>query len=157
MKSENKIYFLIIFMLTLPIMYIILSGFTDKLSIENVLTNIRVGGYLKYLRDISPPDFIVGIGFGNFQEYMNSKGISVYNYSNSILYSLFSFGVIGLLIILGLIIEFFKVNKDKGIFIILLFSLATDISLFGPIFIYLIVIIYVFKKYEVEKGEINND
>jgi len=82
-----------------------------------------------------------------------------YNYANSFLMSIFSFGILGLIALIVFCYYLYKINNNKGYFLIFILILLSDQILFNRNFFYLVICIFFMKITEdkVQHPVLNND
>jgi hypothetical protein len=127
-------------------------AFNKALTIFSKDSSPRLLGSLNYISFFNLPDYLFGIGLNQFSYLVNLKlGVYVPNYSNSIVFSFISFGIIGLIVwLLFLYIIWKRIPSEfTSIGIIFLCVCATDQVLFNQNLLYLLAIINVVKKTEV--------
>lgn len=117
----------------------------EKLDSDAINENIRIFGMIPLLSKMDNFQLIFGIGHNQLAHYFSLKNIETYNYANSFIMSVFSFGILSLFSIWYLLQTLYKENNDKGYFIILIFVLFSDQILFNQNFFFLVVTIYLLK------------
>lgn len=120
------------------------NRFIYKLSLENLLTDIRVFGTWSYLQYFSENELLFGIGINRLREFSIYQGFFVSNYANSYIYSIISFGILGSLIWFGYNVSLYRyISKSyKIMFFILLLISMTDQILFNRNLMYLLIWVY---------------
>ncbi|WP_341961926.1 hypothetical protein NM897_02160 [Planococcus maritimus] len=147
-KTFIRNFFIIISGLT--ILFILSSNFydnfLDKISLDNLVNNIRFLGPVKYFSTFDISEIFFGIGFNRLSEFAELKGFFAMNYANAFLYSFISFGFLGGIIWLLYIINLFSglVKEYRILFLIIVFVLLSDQILFNRNLLYLLVWIYAF-------------
>ena len=102
--------------------------------------NLRILGYLDYYQTYSPKEMLLGVGMNQFQNYMGQRGITVHNYSNTIVYMLLQSGLLGLLALLayfGWLTKYAFKNKSFVFALICFLLLAFDYAMFSDRFYFL--------------------
>lgn len=121
----------------------ILNNITRVGEVSSLNDNIRLFSNLHVINKMNFFDLIFGLGHNQLESFMIQNGMTnAYNYSNSFLMSIFSFGIIGFICLIVLLCKLFKENPDKGYLIILVLILLTDQILFNRNFLYLVSCIY---------------
>ncbi|WKY46935.1 hypothetical protein Q5O24_11275 [Eubacteriaceae bacterium ES3] len=131
--------------------------YLNKLGLSSLLQNTRLFGTLDYFQYFSIKEWIFGIGFNRLAEWLYLNGISYgRNYSNSVVFMMFSFGVIGFLIFIYLCVILYRniQYEYRVMWFILMFILASDQIFFNRNFLYLIIWIYAVHKKEDEVLEL---
>ena len=115
----------------------------NKLNGNQLEENIRIVGAMELIPYILDNHFFFGIGLNQMQSTFN-----IVNYSNSFLMIFISFGIIGILLFIILLMYMFKQNNDIGLLIIFISILFTDQIIFNRNFFFLISTIYLFNNHE---------
>jgi len=125
----------------------IIFSSTDRLSTLDSTSTLRLLGAIEVLNHFDLINFVFGIGLNqltNFGEIV-VRDPEMANYSNSVLYSIISYGAIGLsLLIIFMVHLFRKYPESRGFWIVLLGILISDQLLFSTHFLYLVSFIILF-------------
>jgi len=116
----------------------------DKLTIEYFANSMRIFRPITYFKEIDNVSLVFGIGLNQMEEYfLTNFNIITHNYSNTYFFTIFSFGIIGLLVWLFFMYSLYKnINKKYiGLFIVFLVIQFTDQLLFNTFLIYYIALI----------------
>ena len=120
---------------------------TDRLSTLDPTSTLRLLGAIEVLNHFDLINYVFGIGLNqltNFGELV-VRDPELVNYSNSVLYSIISYGVIGLSLLLMFMVHLFRrYPESRGFWIILLGILFSDQLLFSTHFLYLVSFIMLF-------------
>jgi len=125
-----------------------------------VTTNVRLFSMLSVFPRMDIPSLIFGLGHNQLQLFMFRNGMpDAYNYANSFLMSIFSFGILGLIALIVFCYYLYKINNNKGYFLIFILILLSDQILFNRNFFYLVICIFFMKITEdkVQHPVLNND
>jgi hypothetical protein len=140
-----------------------LSVFTDeylsKLGVDSLMENTRIFGTLSIFQYFSTKDLIFGIGFNRLAEWLDIYGIAYgRNYANSIVFIVFSFGIIGLLLFVYLCVILYRniQHEYRVMWFILLFISASDQIFFNRSLLYLLIWIYACYKKPDDTVKISN-
>lgn len=115
----------------------------EKLSFDNLSQNKRLVGNIELLDVFSLDEWVFGIGLNQIETYAVHSGLqTVGNYSSSFFMMLYSYGILGFSLFVWLLSHIYKVNSDKGYFIIFTIILLTDQIIFNRHFFFLIICIY---------------
>lgn len=129
----------------------------SKFTIKNMMSNIRIFKPFDYYKIFTFSDFILGIGHNKLEYWGLENGLKISNYSNSFLFFVMSFGIVGLIIM----ICFIKRILDKKYYwrplsIVVIFLLLSDQLLFNRNFAFLLICMW-FSKSIVNSGEVSNE
>lgn len=133
--------------------------YLGKLGVDNLMENTRIFGTLSIFQYFSTKDLIFGIGFNRLAEWLDIYGIAYgRNYANSIVFIVFSFGIIGLLLLIYLfVILYWNIqNEYRVMWFILLFVSASDQIFFNRSLLYLLIWIYACYKKPEDTVKISN-
>lgn len=108
-----------------------------KLSSDSLSENIRIFGTTNIVNYIIDNHLFFGIGFNQLSAVLNEL-----NYANTYFNIFFSFGIFGVILFLVMLGYLFKINSQKGFWIILVLICATDQIFVNRNFLYLLSIIY---------------
>jgi hypothetical protein len=123
--------------------YFILPKITD---IETLTKSERFFSTFIVFSKMDFFSILFGLGHNQLKEFMLQNGMpNAWNFANSFLMSVFSFGILGLILLLFFLYYLYKINNDKGYFIILFLILMSDQILFNRNFFYLITCIFLIK------------
>ena len=152
-KKAKSLLFVSIFTLIGLILFIYLpelfNQYINKLSLSNLMENIRILGTLSLFQYFSMPEWIFGVGINRLAEFLYMSGESYgRNYANSIIFLVFSFGIFGSLFWINLcVIMFRKISSSYRImWYILMFVMVSDQILFNRNLLYLLIWVYVVSK-----------
>lgn len=109
----------------------------------------RLLGSLNYIGFFGLPQYLFGIGLNQFSYLVNLKlGLDVPNYSNSLVFSFISFGIIGFIVwILYLYTVIRKIPREYiSIGIIFVSVCATDQVMFNQNLLYMLVLLSIISK-----------
>ncbi|HOK17026.1 MAG TPA: hypothetical protein PLK32_08610 [Defluviitoga tunisiensis] len=129
----------------------IIISLTEDISFSAIAENPRLFGNSFAFEYFDFSQILIGVGLNRVQDFLLINNIigyedlfSNYNYANSFLFSIFSFGIIGFIIFTSFLV--FLLKKVKGeyrtISIVFFVVLFTDQIIFNRHFLYLLVIIY---------------
>lgn len=125
--------------------HIINSNLIAKLSFESLLSNIRVFNALNYFKYFEIKEVLFGVGLNRIAEFINAHtSTPITNYTNGILLSFLSFGLIGGTFLNTYIFRLHNLSKNKILYFIFILIYFTDQLIFGRNFIYLMLILFVF-------------
>lgn len=141
MIINKKIKFILSPIIILCFIYMFFYSGLDmgKLEINSLSENIRVWGTLKYFRKFSFSDWIFGIGFNRMAEWGRIYGFANNNYSNSIFFMIFSFGIFGIGFILYFIMKLIKGQYWVPMVVVMFIILCSDQMCFNNNFGYLLI------------------
>ena len=125
----------------------IFVGNLDKLENVDSRENIRLLGGLMYIRNMDISEHLVGIGLNQLEGFCRVRGLTFLgNYSNALIYSYLSYGIIGFLALVVYLIRVWNSSfKDRGFFLILIGVLASDQILFNRHLYYLLFFVFLAK------------
>lgn len=136
----------IIFFIYLPELF---NQYLSKLSLTNLMENIRILGTLSLFQYFSLVEWIFGVGINRLAEFLYMSG-ELYgrNYANSIIFLVFSFGIFGSLFWINLcVIMFRKISSSyRVMWYILMFVMVSDQILFNRNLLYLLIWVYIVTK-----------
>jgi hypothetical protein len=147
-KKTKKIILYVLPLVLLPLIFlkdsilVLLDKNLSKLDSNSMTENIRLFGTLPFFEKMDSFSIIFGLGHNQLGDFMTARGLEAYNYSNSYLMSIFSFGIIGLIAFVWLLTKLHKVNNNKAYFFILMLVLASDQILFNRNLFYLVTCVY---------------
>lgn len=146
------------YLLILPLILLIFLGINNnfiqnsvnysinKILETDIFSNIRIFGNYKVFEYMNFRQILLGLGHNQLIQFMEFKDITnSSNYSNSIFMSIFSFGILGFILVFSIFYNIGKKTKIELLIIILL-VIFTDQILFNQNFIFLISILTIFKK-----------
>ena len=151
MKLSKKILFAAATLGIVLILYLLVSSnyydnYSNKLTGESFQNSIRIFGQLENMKHMSFTQWITGIGLNNWRDYLATLGIQSSNYSNSLFFSIISFGIVGTIVLIVGVIKASNIRfpiKDNRISFMFLFLLLivifSDQILFNRNLLYLLV------------------
>jgi hypothetical protein len=147
-KSKSFIYVLFFLGAILLIFNFLPENYNvylDKFTLKSLMSNIRLFGTLDLFQYFSLSDCFFGVGLNRMVDFLNlhRAGYSR-NYANSLIFAVFSFGIVGLVIFLNQCrIMYRDILPDyKVMWFIFLFILVSDQILFNRNLLYLLIWIY---------------
>lgn len=153
-KGKNLKVLPVILLLSLGVMVVFPEVFFNIKNyilpkITDIETLTKSERFFSTIIVFSKMDFfsiLFGLGHNQLQEFMLQNGMpNAMNFANSLLMSIFSFGILGLILLFVFLYYLYKINTDKGYFLILILILLSDQILFNRNFFYLIACIYLIK------------
>jgi len=159
-KGGKKTFFFFILSIIISIFSLIFVGYyypsiimslTEDISFSAITENPRLFGNAFVLKYFDFSQILIGVGLNRTEDFLlisNAIGYEDsflnYNYANSFLFSIFSFGIIGFIIFISFLVFLFKKMKGeyRTILIVFFATLFSDQILFNRHFLYLLVIIY---------------
>jgi hypothetical protein len=151
-RKIKKTVLFVLPLVLLPLLFlkdfitVLLDANLTKLDSNSMGDNIRLFGTLPFFAKMDSFSVIFGLGHNQLGDFMIARGLLAYNYSNSFLMSIFSFGIIGLIALVWLLTKLYKINHNKAYFVILILILLSDQILFNRNFFYLVICIYFLKE-----------
>lgn len=152
-KKAKSLVFVSIFTLIGIVLFIYLpelfNQYISKLSLTNLMENIRILGTLSLFQYFSMPEWFFGVGINRLAEFLYMSGESYgRNYANSIIFLVFSFGLFGSLFWINLcVVMFRKISSNyRVMWYILMFIMISDQILFNRNLLYLLIWVYVVSK-----------
>ena len=149
LKKSKSFLFVIIFVIFAMILVSLLPSSYDqyfnKLSFVNLMENNRILGTLIFFQYFSMTDWFFGVGINRMAEFLSNVGeLYATNYANALIFSLFSFGIVGSLFLLNLCVNMYRIISAnyKVMWYILLFVLVSDQVLFNRNLLYLLIWIF---------------
>ena len=122
------------------------DNYSNKLTGESFQNNIRVFGQLENMKHMSCTQWITGIGLNNWRDYLAALGIQSSNYSNSLFFSIISFGIVGTIVLIVGVLKAsnicfpIKDNRISFMFLLLLLIVIfSDQVLFNRNLLYLLI------------------
>lgn len=125
----------------------IISSSTDRLSTLDPTSTLRLLGAMEVLDHFDTGNFIFGIGLNQLAGFgeLVARDSELANYSNSVIYSIISYGLIGLTLLISFVVYLFKkFPLSRGFLIIFIGLLLSDQLLFSTHFLYLVSFIVIF-------------
>lgn len=147
-KSKSVIYLIIFIIITIMIFYYLPDSYDQylsKLSLDNLMGNVRVFGTLGLFKYFSMPEWFFGVGINRLVEFLSGTSVLFErNYANSLIFLVFSFGIVGSLFWVYLCVILYKKIEAsyKVMWYILLFIFVSDQVLFNRNLLYLLIWIY---------------
>lgn len=144
----KKLVLMVLPLALLPLIFLqdfillIVDSNLEKLDSDSLGDNIRLFGTSFVLEKMDTFSLFFGVGHNQLVGFMAGQSVEIYNYANSFLMSIFSFGIIGLIAFFWLLIELYKVNNNKGYLILFILILLSDQILFNRNFFYVVICIY---------------
>lgn len=140
LSTKGKIRYVIFGVVALVAAYVYMPDlFTENMAKLQETNSSSSGRLLKGLIVLDRMTFfesIFGLGINQMEAFM---GAEFTNYANSILYSIISYGYVGLVVLILFVISTYKTSKSAiGFWLILLLVLASDQILFNRNFVYLV-------------------
>ncbi|WP_396168127.1 O-antigen ligase family protein [Flavobacterium sp.] len=147
-QMRNLKFLLLLAVLSVPFFFLsdfydlLFSSNLDKLGADSIEDNNRLFGNFPLIFKMDIFNWFFGLGHNQMSNFFSNYGIFVGNYSNSYLMIFFSFGLIGFLSLIIYVVDLYKLNINKGYFIVFLLVLLSDQILFNRNFFYLVSCIY---------------
>lgn len=121
-----------------------LNKLSNSISLSD---NVRLFGVWNVVEGLNFKQLLIGLGHNQLANYMMFQGYSnAHNYSNSFLFIIFSFGILGFIGLMWYLIVLLHENKEKVYFIILTLVMLSDQILFNQNLLYVLFTIYYFKE-----------
>lgn len=137
-KSYNKLIIMPAVVITMVIAISLSSLDLTKLSLEYMSSSLRVFGAIDVFKYFSLDNLVFGVGYNGLQSWAEMRGLAFYNYSNSLFFSVMSYGVIGTIIIIFAFIKYFAKNQYYiPLILVTVCILMSDQILFNRNFVYL--------------------
>lgn len=138
---KKKAIFIILCAIAIYVLLAYMSELIDeninKIADTNVDKNIRLLGATEIFSHMNILNLLFGLGLNQLEGYASFIGLDLKNYSNAILFSFISFGIIGFISFVLYLLHLYKISKlELGFFIILIGILCSDQVLFNANFIY---------------------
>ena len=132
--------------LTVPFLNRFFSLTLNKLfDINSGVSDSRLLGYIEYFNYLEVKEQFLGVGIAQLKNYFAERGISIANYSNSLVLTLLNFGIIGLVFLVGFLFSSVKeaVRRKSVVFLLICFLVfMVDSILFSGRFYYLIYFVW---------------
>jgi hypothetical protein len=110
---------------------------------DSVTNNVRLFSTISIFPKMDIFSLFFGLGHNQLKYFMLRNGMAdAHNYANSFLMSIFSFGILGFIALVILCYYLFKINNNKGYFLIFILVLLSDQILFNRNFFYLVMCIF---------------
>lgn len=138
-----------------PDLFLAIKDFIlPKISdVDSITNNVRLFSTLTVFSKMDFFSILFGLGHNQLKEFMLQNGMpDASNFANSFLMSIFSFGILGLILLFVFLYHLYRINNDKGYFLIFVLILMTDQILFNRNFFYLIACIYLIQD-TTDRGE----
>lgn len=142
-RNVVRIFFVIVLLTLFLILLnnVLTIDFFEKFRIINLFNNIRVFGSLEYFKYFDIYEILFGIGLNQLIFFSVDHDFIAYNYANSYIFSIISFGLIGGSIWTGYNISIFKsVNSQyKAMCFVFVVISLSDQLLFNRNLLYLLI------------------
>lgn len=151
-KAKSIIYIIIIGVIVFILVNNLQSlygQYFNKLDINNLMVSLRLFGTVSYFQYFSTSEWIFGLGINKLAEFIYQKGnIETINYANSLIFLVFSFGILGTIVWSIFCIRLYtKTDANyKVIWYIFMFILVSDQILFNRNLLYLLIWVYAVSK-----------
>lgn len=125
----------------------VITSSTERLSTLDPTSTLRLLGAIEVLERFDTGNFIFGIGLNQLANFGESvaRDPELANYSNSVIYSVISYGLVGLALLISFVVYLFKkFPLGRGFWIIFIGILLSDQLLFSTHFLYLVSFIVIY-------------
>jgi len=107
-------------------------------KLENYENESRLLGNFHILKEMNFMQLFLGLGIGQYQQFANYFSIASYPFVNTILYTVFNCGILGLIVFIAFLVQKAYCSKYKGIIFIFFFLSFTDNLFFSNWMLYLL-------------------